>query len=369
MKIKFLSGARHYLPVMFAVLLTLMMVSCGEPKFKVSGSITDGGDKNVVLEKAGFNGRWMVIDSVRTDKSGKFNFTSDAPASPEIYRVTCDGKYIYFPVDSVENLKIETTFKDFGHKFTITGSQQAELMSEFEKALLRLDISDAAKTEAFKKDVYNNYLRDINGSILGYYVLTKTVDGKPLYDPSNNSDAKYFAAVATSFEQYRPNDPHGKVLKEVAMSAMRERNRAAGRQNVINANEITVIDMDLPDESGVNHRLSEVVKNGKPTLVIFATMTSKESPDFNRVLSDIHKKVGSRVNFYHVSIDPDQYAWREAASNLPWLTLFDPKGLQSDNLTRYNVTQLPVFYIYNANGELVDRADDFQDLNSKISKF
>lgn len=369
MKINFFSLSRHNAVFAIALVLAFVAASCGEPKFKVDGDIADGADKNVVLEKADFSGRWMVLDSVRTDKSGKFSFSADAPAAPEIYRVTFDGNYIYFPVDSVENIKIETTAKDFGHKFTVSGTTQAELMAEFEQALLRLDVNDKSKVDAFKTEVFNNYLRDMQGSILGYYVLTKTVGGKPLYNPSDKNDAKYFAAVATSFDQFRPNDPHGKVIKEIAMESMRQKNRAEGKQNILNAEEITVIDMELPDEKGVNHKLSDLVKNGKPTLVIFATMTSKESPDFNRALSDIYSRFGSRVNFYHVSVDPDQYAWRDAASNLPWLTVFDPKGLQSENLGKYNVVRIPVFYIYNASGELSDRADSIEELNTKLSKF
>lgn len=52
-----------------------------------------------------------------------------------------------------------------------------------------------------------------------------------------------------------------------------------------------------------------------------------------------------------MSLDADQYAWRDAAVNLPWVTVFDPEGASSQAAARYNVGALPAFFIYNANGE------------------
>lgn len=370
MNIKFSSKfQRNALFCMLAATLCGLLAACGEPKFKINGEITDGPDVSVILEKADFAGEWMPLDSTRTDSKGHFSFSHAAPASPEIYRLQAKGRYIYLPVDSVETINMETTAADFGHKFTLSGTQQAELMAEFEQALLRLDFADAAKVEAFKRDVYNNYLKESQGSILSYYVLTKTIDGKPLYDPSNASDARYFAAVATAFDQYRPTDPHGRVLHQVALQSLKDKNRNEGKRIEVNAEEVVLLEIALPDEKGTEKKLSDVAGNGTPVVVIMAPMNENDSPEFNLRLSNLYSKYSGRVDFFHVSFDDDRYAWRDAASNLPWTTVFDNRGLSSPLLRQYNVGRFPVFFIYNASGELSDRADSIDELAKKLSSY
>ena len=69
---------------------------------------------------------------------------------------------------------------------------------------------------------------------------------------------------------------------------------------------------------------------------------------------------------YHISFDADHYVWRDAARNLPWITVIDPGGMSSDALVKYNVGTIPAFFIYDAGGELVDRASDFRELSQKL---
>lgn len=353
-----------------ALSLLAALFSChSDPKFKVSGEVEGGAEKALVLEKSDFHGRWIPVDSTHISKSGSFEIKSDAPASPEIYRLQLDGKFIYFPVDSIESIRISSPAEKFGSEFTVEGTDQAANMAAFEKELQKLDISDPDKVAAFKKDVFNKYIKDSQGGIIGYYVLTKIVDGRQLYDPESLEDARYYAAVATSFEQFRPNDPHAGMLRQVGLQALRRRNSAQGKQNVIEAEEITLIDVELQNEDGRNVRLSEVARQGKPTVVIFGMMNQPESPALNIALSELWSRLGGRVNFYHISFDADQYAWRDAARNLPWTTVIDPAGMTSDALRNYNVGQMPRFFIYNAAGKLSDSAASVAELTKKIAAY
>lgn len=343
------------------------LTGCGEARFKVSGEVEGGADKSLVLEKSDFHGRWIPVDSVKIGGSGKYSIKSDAPASPEIYRLRLDDSFIYFPVDSVENLVINSPASGFGTDFTVEGTEQAANLASFEKELQKLDVKNDAAKEQFKKDTYNKYLKDSQGSIIGYYVLTKIVDGKPLYDPESPADVKYYAAVATAFDQFRPNDPHTPMLRHVALGAVRRQNSEQGKSRVLEAEEITLIDVELPDEDGKNVKLSDVAKNGKPTVLIFAMMNEPESPALNIALSDLYNRLGGRVNFYHVSLDADHYAWREAARNLGWITVIDQAGQTSDALRNYNVSALPTFYIYDASGSLSDRASTVAEVSKKLN--
>lgn len=351
------------IPLFWAALsLALLSAACSEPSFTVKGDIQGASDTPVVLEKPDFNGRWIAVDSTRTSSSGAFSMSRPAPGAPEVFRLSVEGRYVYFPVDSTETVTLSSSLAAFDTAYTLTGSAQAEQMARFDHMLAAMP-SDAPadSVEAFKRRAFNEFMRDGRGSILSYYVLTKTRDGRFVFDPQ--ADYRYYAAVATAFGHFRPDDPHTALLQQASLEAMRRRNTAQGRSRVVEGEQIALIDIKLPDEKGRDTALSQIAGKGKPTVLVFSLMNEPESPALNARL----RQVAARgVEIYHISFDRDQYAWREAAANLPWTTVFDPAGPGSANLASYNVTNLPAFFVYNAQGELTDRAADLDDLNRKL---
>lgn len=337
-----------------------------DPKFKVAGDVDGAGGMTLFLEKSDFHGNWIAVDSTKVSGSGSFSIKADAPASPEIYRISLGDRFVYFPVDSTETITLTSSEKKFGTDFSLSGSTGAENLAAFEKELMELANPDSTALAHFKRNAYTKYIKDSKGSIVSYYVLTKFYDGKPLYDPADHTDTKYYAAVATQFDQYRPDDPHGRMVKSVSLQAMRERNSAKGKKTVVRAQEVRVLDIDLPDETGKNVKLSQIVGKGKPVAVIFSMMNEAESPAFNRQLARIYNSRGGNVQFYHVSFDRGQYEWREAARNLPWITVIDPGGMASDVMRDYNIGSLPAVFLYDAGGDLVDRPASLDDLEKKL---
>lgn len=342
-----------------ALLGASLVCSCGSPEFKVKGEIEGGGGKTVVLEKADFHGQWIPVDSTRIASSGSFSISAPAPASPEIYRLSLGERFVYLPVDSIETVTLVSSEAGFGNSFSLDGTPNARSLAAFEKELQQLHQPDSARLADFKKRVYGKYIQNAQGSIVGYYVLTKFHDGKPLYDPADPADAKYYAAVATQFEQYRPGDPHGRMVRQVSLDAMRRQNRESGRKHVVEAQELSVLDICLPDENNKTRKLSETVGKGKPVLLVFSMMNAAESPAFNRKLREVQ---GRGYEIFHVCFDAGQYEWREAARNLPWTTVLDPNGTSSTALVDYNVTQLPALFIYDASGELISRPASFDEI-------
>lgn len=360
-KFSYLNGA-----LLVAATSCIFLASCGEPQFKVKGEIYGADNKSIVLEKSDFHGQWVAIDSTRTSSSGSFSMKRPAPAAPEVFRLALGDRYIYFPVDSIETVTVNSSESDFGLNYTLSGTDKAEAMERFDKEVIALPADVTPDSlDSFKKRVFANYIKDAQGSIVSYYILTKTIGGNPLFSP--DSDYKYFAAVATGFKQTRPDDPHTALLEQTAVNALRKRGIATGKQIQLEAEEIKVLEIDLPDETGKNVKLSDYVGKGKPVVVMFSLLTHPDSPAHNMELSKLYNSKGGNVEFYQVSIDPDQYVWREAAKNLPWITVFDPDGTYSKNLRQYNVSEVPVFFIYNRAGELSDRASTTEELRKVLN--
>ena len=359
-----IKNCSKYLLILSSLAVTL--ASCSNHKFKIKGEIYGAEEKSIVLEKPDFHGKWVSIDSVRTNKNGGFSISFPSPLAPEIYRLSLNKQYIYIPVDSTETITVTSSYDKFGNDFALTGSRNAEMMEKFEKDLQAFNSTDPDSIRSFKRNIYSNYIKDARASVLSFYILTKTVNGKPLYSPSDRDDHKYFGAVATGYKELRPDDPHTTLLEQTVIQSIKQQNNIKGNYRQLEAEEISMIDIDLQDETGKFVKLSDIAGHGKPVVVIFSILNHPDSPQLNIDLAKIYNRLAGKVEFYNVSLDSDQYTWREAAKNLPWITVYSPGEGSSQDAIRYNAYQIPSFYIYNANGELTDRPMTLQELNKAL---
>lgn len=352
--------------ILLIALFCTILGSCANDKFKIKGEIYGGEKKSVVLEKSDFQGRWIAVDSTKTNGNGGFSFSFPAPSSPDIYRLSMNNQFIYIPVESVETITVVTSYDNFGHDFNLQGSTNAEKLAAFEKDLQATNTDNTDSLYNFKRRVYSTYIKDAPGSIINFYILTKTINNKPLYDPADPTDRKYFGAVATGYKTVSPDDPHTAILEQTALEAVKKKNSEQGNYLQIAAEEISLIDMDLQDEKGQYVKLSDIAGKGKPVVVIFSLLNHEDSPELNIELAKIYNRKAGNVEFYNVSLDADQYSWREAAKNLPWITVYSPGQSTSPDAVRYNVFQIPSFYIYNSKGELSSRPMTLEELNKSL---
>ena len=246
-----------YIPVknIKSMLLTAaaaaILTACSGPSFKVEGTVEGADDASLVLERANASGLWLAIDSTHTGSDGHFSLSVDAPEHPDLYRLSYGGGYIYLPVDSIETLTLTASAKDFGKDFTLTGSDQANLMTQMQQRLSRLPMDKPDSVAAFKRWVLSNVVLAAEGrpSVMQYYALTANVGGRQLFDVNTPQDAQAFAAVATAYQQYRPDDPRAAMLKNIALEAQRNAAKAKGKKTVLKAQQIEFFDITLPDNS------------------------------------------------------------------------------------------------------------------------
>lgn len=347
--------------------LAVLLSGCGEKNsFRVDG-VVDGADKaSLVVERADYNGVWQPVDSVKTSADGSFSMKVAAAGAPEIYRLVLDGKYIYFPVDSTENIHIETTLKGFGSDYSVGGSSQAALFEKFDKSLMRVNIENEDSLDAFKKRVFNAYIKDGRGNLLSYYVLTKSIGNRLLFNPEDTRDVKYYSAVATIYKNFNPEDPRAAVLERMAIEGLKKRNRELGKKVVVNANEVKIIEIALPGTDGSTKRLSEVLVSGHPGIVVFTGNADKNTPAINLRLRELYDRRGGNLSIYQIGVDGDRYDWKNGASNLPWTSVYASSASDGKVFRDYNVGVVPAFFIYSSAGELTKRVDDISELEAAL---
>ncbi len=356
--------------LLFALIALLTSCDNGE-KFKVSGKIEGAKENTSLFLEVANNGKWFVVDSALTQGDGTFNFSVERPQYPNIFRITCDGKSVYFPIDSTEHLTMNTKLNGFDTEFVLDGSQHAKELMNIDKEAMKYAGGKASPEgmKAWKLKLSKQILLDPSG-IVAYYIINKYIDGKPLFDPTNDQDMKIIGAVANAFDSFRKSDPRRDYLVEMTLEAQKRRRLADGNGHVVQAEQINLIDIKLQDANGVNHSLKQVASKGNVVLLNFTMYDQEFSPAYNKLLNDIYTQhKGKGITIYQIGLDENASQWRQAARNLPWITVYDPAGQMSQNVSAYNVLGIPVTFIIDRSGEIVERVEDYMRLEAAVAKY
>ena len=129
---------------------------------------------------------------------------------------------------------------------------------------------------------------------------------------------------------------------------------------------MSFLDIELPNLKGEVVKLSSVAE-GKPVVINFTAYQAEWSPALNMTLGELYTKYhGQGLDIYQISLDSDVHFWKNAASNLPWVTVRDPQSVYSQIAGLYNVKQLPAIFILDRKGNLVKRVDDVKTLEADV---
>ena len=353
----------------FRIIVGVLLVCCGalmsscskEREFKVEGQLEGKVPDKVALERMDPDAGWVEVMQATPEGDGSFTFNYEAPDYPQLFRINCGGKYVYLPVDSTETFTLKANGADISRGFKLTGSAQAENMTAFEAEAVKVEgYNNADSVQSFKRRVFDRYLKDARGNILSYYILTRKIGDEYLIDYTD----PLYAAVATSFKTYKPDDPHTPLLAEQAMKGQREANRRKGKTRVVEAEQTAMLEVKLPDINEQEVALSSLLGKGKPVVLVFGGMTIPDAAIINMDLRKLYD--AGKCDIYQVCLDPDRFDWAQAAKALPWTVVFDAEGLHSTAALRYNLASVPAYFIYDAKGELISSTGDIKALPGMI---
>lgn len=353
----------------FAAVVALSLNSCAD-KWNVSGVIAGADEGTVYLESQTNQGAWIAIDSVPTT-DGKFEFSRDSKelTRPDIYRVrTTTGNIYYFPVITDEDhitISADVSLPDT--RYSLSGSAEADRMARANDMISDIFAStDVAARDEFKRDLYRNCMADDSLGLVSYYVVTKRVGGVPVYDPTVKRELGIIGAVANSFAQNRPDDPRTSLLNDYFLSNRQTRGAS------MEATATGFPEIVLTDENGNSVSLTETIAANKAVLLFFTATAAEGSGELNMSLRNIYDRYhDAGLEIYQVEVGGDRTAWRHAAVNLPWVTVYNVPGAEGDQvLLKYMVIttdDLPAMFIIS--GEEGERVNSLDQLNTLASKY
>ena len=375
-----------------SLLLAIFIISsCNNRKFQVNGSITGAKDSTLYFENMSLNGP-VVIDSVKLDKEGTFLFKENANKAPEFYRLRIAGQIINVSIDSTETVTVKATYPSMAYQYEISGSENCSKIREL--AFLQMQLQGAINAiaqnpnlktdavndsinkvvEAYKKNVKLNYIYKEPMKSYAYFALFQVVGlGNTvslIFNPrSNEEDIKAFAAVATSWDTYYPNSERGKNLHNIAIEGMKDvrimRNKMSQTLDASKINTTGVIDIVLQDNKGVTRKLTDL--QGKVVFLDFHLFSGDGSTKRIMMLRDLYNKYhASGFEIYQVSIDPDEHFWKTQTAALPWVSVRDANGIESQYLISYNVQQIPTFYLIGRDGAVYKRDVQIKNIDTEI---
>lgn len=377
----------------FGLFLSVLLISCQKEKtFEVKGELLSGEDQTLYLEHRALSGV-ELIDSMQLKADGQFKFKVTTPANPEFYHLRVGNQLGVFAVDadSEEVVNVTGDVSNFAKTFTVANSPLNDQIKEINEATrqVKSEIKILEQKHAVKEfddivylnqldTLLDNYKTEMIKVILGsptsaaaYYAVFQKIDDYLIFDPHVKKDYAMFGAVATSWQHNYKDTPRSKHLYDFTMQALSARKQqeqqVAALENTVVTVESSLPDIVLRDVSGKSVSLASL--KGKVVVLDFTVYGAEFSPKHNIDLNAIYSSIGSNnVEIYQISFDSDEHMWKNAASNLPWVTVRDPQSVYSSLLALYNVRDLPTAFILDRNGDITARVEDYKTLKAEISK-
>ena len=381
---------RHIWKAAAFVATALTIASCNEGKFTVEGQIENAKDSVLYFENVGLEGI-NVLDSIKLDNNGNFSFSEAAPGAPEFYRLRIADQIINVSIDSTETVQFKGQYPGMASNYTVSGSDNCEKIKEL--TLKQMDLQSRAIAiqrntaigvdeandsiqkliNAYKEEVKHNYIYKEPMKAYSYFALFQAIGNYLIFNPrTDKEDIKAFAAVATSWDTYYPHAERGQNLHNIAIEGMKNQ-RIVDAQNAqfqVEANKVNeagVLDIALPDNHGQERHLTDL--KGQVVLLDFHIFAMNDSPARIIMLRELYNKYHQQgLEIYQVSLDPDEHFWKQQTAALPWISVRDADGVNSQRLMLYNIQAVPDFFIIDRGNNLVKRAIQIEDLEAEIKQ-
>lgn len=347
-----------------------LLVAACTPSAKVDGIIASAPSSEVVIKLLNVN-RYEVLDTVKTDASGRFSYKVGVEkGQPEfVYMFHNDKRVASLLLEAGD--KVSVTADTLGN-YTVEGSAESAKLAKVEKdysaaqakiqaMAAQAETAEAEEALALRRQIgkeYIDYYRQCvryvleNSRSLTVVPVLYQNFGANLPVFGQSTDAIHFMNIADSLALAYPDSKYVKALRK---EAERRHGFLELEHKLKTASAVGFPDVVLPDVNANKIKLSEV--EAKVIMLYFWNSSDAGQKMFNLdVLKALYEDYHSKgFEIYQAAIDPDKAGWAQVVKqqNLPWINVCDGLGADSPYVVTYNLQALPATYII-ADGELVD---------------
>jgi hypothetical protein len=368
-------------------LLLFLVYSCSGDKHNFTVEIHVAGSDNSLLYLAHRTlTATMVVDSALPDKSGAYTLEGYT-TQPDFYIVYYQPRqYINLIIRPGDDFKVLTNAKLFDVNYLVEGSKDSRLIQkmvnmqtrtlekiteistryensmgykDFDKIKANIDSTyDKIVAEHRQFSIY--LIKENPGSLAGLMALYQQLGrNTPVFEYKN--DFRYYEMVDSNLAALYPNS-----------EAVIDLNRKVTELRDLLKLETGSVapDIALPDTGGNIIALSSL--RNKYILLVFWASWSSQSVDEVRKFAALYPKLGrDDLEYYQVSLDRTRDSWIKSLSdkNTRGLHVSDLKYWDSPVVGLYRIEQLPVVYLLNKEGVIVNRNFKADDLSAIISGF
>ena len=123
---------------LFFLLIIILISSCKQnTRFYVEGKVEGAAGKMLYIEHNGITEN-TILDSVKLNSDGEFNFKSQRPEYPDFYRLRLGDYFITFAVDSCETISIEARADNFATDYKVNGSIESQQIQKLRISLIKI---------------------------------------------------------------------------------------------------------------------------------------------------------------------------------------------------------------------------------------
>ena len=363
--------------------VALAAVSCGKSA-RIHGTVAQAPDSEVIVKLLDVNA-YKVLDTVKTDASGRFSYKVDVEAGqPEFV-------YVFYGQTKIASLLLEagdnvTVSADTLGTYEVSGSEESVNLQQVERdysafqASMADVISEGAEGRLSEEEVnrqvsrqYVEYYRKAVAYVVSHQksltsvpVLFQNVsEGFPVFNRS--TDAVQFRAVADSLKTVYPESKYVKAVEREA----EKREQILNLQSRISSQEtINFPEINLPDINGQKASLQAV--DAKVIFLYFWTASDAAHKMFNvDSLLPLYKEYHDKgFEIYSVAVDTDKATWAASVrgQKLPWINVCDGRGADCPALPLYNVQAIPTGFLIKDGTLASERISGVEELGAYLRR-
>jgi thiol-disulfide isomerase/thioredoxin len=369
--------------------MIVAMTSCNSAgdggKYVLDGTIKDGGNKTIYLEKLSMR-QVTVIDTAQVDASGKFHMSSTAEKG--FYRLRIDNNHSWLLLLENKPFQADLNYVNTG-EYKIKGTAANDEFQEASKTISQSQMKLQMMGNAFKEKQSSGTSMDTLQMIANMVQAEGQKVELAMKEKGATAKDPLVALYYTSFlrmdkypeenkkmlerlEKEMPNSSYAKEMRE-QYNVMAEQIKAmeqAKKSEAATAEGAMAPELEFAAPDGKKIKLSSL--RGKVVLLDFWASwcgpCRRENPN---VVAAYNKFKDKGFTIYSVSLDQDAGRWKGAIQQdgLLWpYHVSDLKGWQSEAARIYGVNSIPAQFLLDKTGKIVAKNLRGEELEQKLAE-